>query len=347
LPVHVAQERRPAFDLPIHPEAAPAPLLSVSNLTVELTTDEGTLIANDGATFEVAEGGCLGIVGESGCGKSVAALAVMGLLPRPVARVAGGEIRFAGRDLLGLNDHEMRSLRGREISMIFQEPMSSLNPALTIGDQIIECIHTHERVSAPAARARAHELLRLVRIPAPEARLHDYPHRLSGGMRQRVMIAMAIACDPKLLIADEPTTALDVTIQAQIIDLLRMLREKTRTAIILISHNLGVVAELADEIAVMYAGRVVEKAPARRLFDHPEHPYTIGLLGAIPRSGDSADPLVAIEGMLPDPHSRPPGCSFEPRCPFTRSQCTREAPRLRQVAPDHLTACWSAPLEGA
>ena len=334
-----------AAETPVAQCAPSAPLLSIRDLKVELATDEGTITAIDGVSFDVPPGGCLGIVGESGCGKSVTSLAVMGLLPRPAARVVGGEIRFDGRNLLALDERELRALRGREISMIFQEPMTSLNPAFSIGDQIVECLMTHERIPVAAARSRAVELLRRVRIPAPEARMREYPHRLSGGMRQRVMIAMAIACGPRLLIADEPTTALDVTIQAQIIDLLRLLKEETGAAIILISHDLGVVAELADEIAVMYAGRIVEKAAATRLFDHPEHPYTIGLLGAMPRFGGRDAPLVAVEGMPPDPFSRPPGCSFEPRCPFRRSRCAREAPTLNALSPRHLAACWSAPLD--
>jgi oligopeptide/dipeptide ABC transporter ATP-binding protein len=342
----LAQTASLALDAPPSERSAVAePLLRVSDLRIEFATDDGAVSAIDGVSFDVAEGRCLGIVGESGCGKSVTSLAVMGLLPRASGRITGGSIQFAGRDMLTLGAHEMRSMRGREISMIFQEPMSSLNPAFTIGDQIVECLLTHERIGAAAAGKRALELLRLVRIPAPAARMREYPHRLSGGMRQRVMIAMAIACRPRLLIADEPTTALDVTIQAQIIDLLRMLKEETGTAIILISHDLGVVAELADEVAVMYAGRIVERARADRLFDHPEHPYTIGLLGAIPRLGNAGDPLVSIEGMLPDPSSRPPGCSFEQRCPFRRSRCAKEAPRLGPAGPGHLVACWSAPLE--
>ena len=330
---------------PLYSPADVKPLLSVSGLKVEFATDEGVATAIDGVTFDVPEGGCLGIVGESGCGKSVSSLAVMGLLPRNSARVTAGEILFDGRNLLTAPDHELRAMRGRDISMIFQEPMTSLNPAFTIGDQIVECILTHERISSAAARARALDLLRQVRIPAPEERLKEYPHRLSGGMRQRVMIAMAVACRPRLLIADEPTTALDVTIQAQILDLLRMLKDETGTAIVLISHDLGVVAELADEVAVMYAGRVVERAPTHRLFDHPEHPYTIGLLGAIPRLGSRREALVSIEGKLPDLFSRPSGCSFEPRCPFAQERCATQVPPLLQVEPQHLSACWAAPLE--
>jgi peptide/nickel transport system ATP-binding protein len=329
-----------------NPEPSPAEaLLQVRDLCVEFATEDGAATAVDAVSFDVSEGSCLGIVGESGCGKSVTSLAVMGLLPRGTGRVAGGTIRFAGRDMVTLADHELRAIRGKEVSMIFQEPMSSLNPAFSIGDQIVECLVTHERLSAAAATARALELLRLVRIPAPEARMRDYPHRLSGGMRQRVMIAMAIACKPRLLIADEPTTALDVTIQAQIIDLLRMLKEEIGTAIILISHDLGVIAELADEVAVMYAGRIVERAAVERVFDHPEHPYTIGLLGAMPSLGKAGEPLVSIEGMLPDPMSRPPGCAFEPRCPFRRGRCANEAPSLQSVGARHATACWAAPLE--
>jgi oligopeptide/dipeptide ABC transporter ATP-binding protein len=332
-------------DTALAADGAAAPLLSISDLRVELDTDDGVIAAVDGVTVDLPAGGCLGIVGESGCGKSITALAIMGLLPRPKGRVARGRILFEGRDLTGLPDREMRPMRGRNISMIFQEPMTSLNPAFTIGDQLVEAIVVHERVSAAAGRAHALELLRQVRIPAPEERFFEYPHKLSGGMRQRVMIAMALACRPRLLIADEPTTALDVTIQAQILDLLRMLKDEIGTAILLISHNLGVVAELADQVAVMYAGRVVERAPVHRLFDHPEHPYTIGLLGAVPRLDGRAERLVSIEGMVPDALSRPDGCGFAPRCPFALEKCAASAPPYRPVGPRHESACWAAPLE--
>jgi ABC-type dipeptide/oligopeptide/nickel transport system ATPase component len=261
-------------------------LLEVSGLRTSFRLEEGgEFAAVDGVSFSVSAGRTLGIVGESGCGKSVTSLSIMGLLPKGQGRISAGTVRFEGRDLATLKPDEMRALRGNRMAMIFQEPMTSLNPAFTIGDQLIEGIRAHRDLSAEAARSHAIEMLRRVRIPSPERRIDEYPHKLSGGMRQRVMIAMALACEPKLLIADEPTTALDVTIQAQVLDLMRSLRQETGTAIILITHDLGVVAELADEVVVMYSGRIVERAPVQRLFDHPQHPYTIGLLGSIPIIG--------------------------------------------------------------
>jgi oligopeptide/dipeptide ABC transporter ATP-binding protein len=298
----------------------------------------------DGVSFALEAGRTLGIVGESGCGKSVTALSIMGLVPQPPGRIAGGEILFEGRDLLKLTAAQLRELRGDRISMIFQEPMSSLNPAFTIGDQIAEVLLRHRKYSRKKAKDVAIELLRKVRIPSPERRYDDYPHRLSGGMRQRAMIAMALACSPKLLIADEPTTALDVTIQAQILDLMRLLREETGTAIILITHDLGVVAELADDVAVMYAGRIVEHASVERLFAEPQHPYTIGLLGSIPRLHLEQERLAAIEGQVPGPFAAGTGCRFEPRCPFAVEKCRVEAPLLSDLFPDHKSACWKAPL---
>jgi peptide/nickel transport system ATP-binding protein len=295
-------------------------------------------------SFSLEAGRTLGIVGESGCGKSVSALSIMGLVPRPPGRIAGGEILFEGRDLLKLDAAAMRALRGDRISMIFQEPMSSLNPAFTIGDQIAEVLLQHGKVSRAKAKDRVLEMLHLVRIPSPERRYDDYPHRLSGGMRQRVMIAMALACEPRLLIADEPTTALDVTIQAQILDLMRSLREETGTAIILITHDLGVIAELADDVAVMYAGRIVEHASVARLFAEPQHPYTIGLLGSIPRLHLEQDRLAAIEGQVPGPFSTGAGCRFEPRCPFAIERCRADDPMLLTMEKNHETACWKAPL---
>ena len=267
----------------------------------------------------------------------------MGLVPRPPGRIAGGEIRFEGTDLLELPAAAMRELRGDRISMIFQEPMSSLNPAFTVGEQIVEGILRHRRIGREAAKAHAIEMLRRVRIPSPERRFDDYPHRLSGGMRQRAMIAMALACEPRLLIADEPTTALDVTIQAQILDLMRTLRAETGTAIILITHDLGVVAELADDVVVMYSGRIVERAPVDRLFAEPQHPYTIGLLGSIPQLHLAQDRLAAIEGQVPST-SPVAGCQFHPRCPFAEAQCRREEPALVRLANAHEAACWRAPL---
>ncbi|HEX6979259.1 MAG TPA: ABC transporter ATP-binding protein [Alphaproteobacteria bacterium] len=321
------------------------PLLEVRDLKTYFAGDAGEFRAVDGVSFALAPGRTLGIVGESGCGKSVTALSIMGLVPQPPGRIAGGEIVFEGVDLLKLDRDAMSDLRGNKLSMIFQEPMTSLNPAFTVGDQIVEGIRRHRRIGRAEARAHAIEMLRRVRIPSPERRVDDYPHRLSGGMRQRVMIAMALACDPKLLIADEPTTALDVTIQAQILDLMRKLREEMGTAIILITHDLGVVAELAHDVVVMYAGRIVEKAPVARVFEEPQHPYTIGLLGSIPKLHVVQDRLAAIEGTVPNPLSMPIGCRFSPRCPFATDRCRREAPPLVEVKPDHHAACWRVPLE--
>ncbi|HZQ62483.1 MAG TPA: ABC transporter ATP-binding protein [Casimicrobiaceae bacterium] len=319
-------------------------VLEVRNLRTAFATDSGEFTAVDGVSFSVEAGRTLGIVGESGCGKSVTALSIMGLVPQPPGRIVGGEILFQGRDLLKLDAQEMRELRGNEVSMIFQEPMTSLNPAFPVGEQIAEVLLRHRRIGAKEARQQAIEMLRRVRIPTPERRFHDYPHRLSGGMRQRVMIAMALACGPKLLIADEPTTALDVTIQAQILELMRVLREETGTAIILITHDLGVVAEIADEVAVMYAGRVVEYAPVQKLFADPQHPYTIGLLGSIPRLHGEQQRLAVIEGQVPSPGTRVAGCRFHPRCPFRVRRCVADDPPLASVHPDQRAACWRAPL---
>jgi oligopeptide/dipeptide ABC transporter ATP-binding protein len=299
----------------------------------------------DGVSFSVEAGRTLGIVGESGCGKSVTSLSIMGLLPKGQGRISAGSVVFEGRDLATLKPEEMRSLRGNRMAMIFQEPMTSLNPAFTIGQQLIEGIRCHQNVTAEQAREHAIDMLRLVRIPSPEQRIDEYPHKLSGGMRQRVMIAMALSCRPKLLIADEPTTALDVTIQAQVLDLMRSLREETGTAIVLITHDLGVIAELADDVVVMYAGRVVERAPVTQLFAMPQHPYTIGLLGSIPKMHGEQDRLNAIEGQVPTPMSQTSGCRFAPRCPFAVAQCKEDVPLLREVATGHEAACWRAPLE--
>jgi peptide/nickel transport system ATP-binding protein len=321
------------------------PLLAVEDLRVTFAGDDGrTTLAVDGVGFSLQRGRTLGIVGESGCGKSVTSLSIMGLLPRQTAHVTG-EVRFAGIDLVGSPDRTLRDLRGDRLAMIFQEPMTSLNPSYTVGDQIAEAVIRHRGASPREARAHAIEMLRHVRIPSPEQRVDDYPHHLSGGMRQRAMIAMALACDPELLIADEPTTALDVTIQAQILDLMRRLREETGTAIILITHDLGVVAELCDDIVVMYAGQVVERAPVDVLFARPQHPYTVGLLGSIPRLDHRRDQLAAIDGTVPDMTAPPPGCRFAQRCPFADEQCRRESPPVVDVAPGHISRCWKAPLE--
>ena len=321
------------------------PLLDVRGLVTEFHSSEGVFKAVDGVSFSVSRGETLGIVGESGCGKSVTSLSVMGLIPRPPGKIPAGEIVFEGRDLLTLSARQMRDVRGNDISMIFQEPMTSLNPVYTVGQQIMEGILLHEDISEADARARAIEMLRLVRIPSPEGRVDDYPHQMSGGMRQRVMIAMALACNPKLLIADEPTTALDVTIQAQILDLMRDLRERTGTAIMLITHDLGVIAELADRVVVMYAGKVVEEARVGDLFTDPQHPYTLGLLGSIPKMDVDEVRLATIEGSVPNPYNMPAGCKFNPRCPFADDKCRQEVPALIEVKPGHKVACWKAPLE--
>ena len=320
-----------------------APLLELRQLSVSFATDDGTVRAVDGIDLALQRGRTLGLVGESGCGKSVTSLAVMGLLPPENSKVSG-EVHFEGRDLLKIAVHELRDLRGARLAMIFQEPMTSLNPSYTIGNQIVEVIQRHQGLDGAAAKARAIEMLKLVRISSPEKRFDDYPHKLSGGMRQRAMIAMALACGPQLLIADEPTTALDVTIQAQILDLMRGLRRDTGTAIILITHDLGVVAEMADDVAVMYAGQIVERASVASLFARPEHPYTVGLLGSIPRLDGKRERLPSIEGRVPDMTQPPDGCRFAARCPFVETACRAEAPALIEVAPGHLSRCRRAPL---
>jgi peptide/nickel transport system ATP-binding protein len=319
-------------------------LLDVRALKTFFQVEGGEVPAVDGVSFSIDPGRTLGIVGESGCGKSVTALSIMGLVPRPPGRIAGGEILFDGVDLLQLSTAALRELRGDRISMIFQEPMTSLNPVLTVGEQIVEGILRHRTMSRYAAKELAIEMLRMVHISSPEQRFGDYPHRLSGGMRQRVMVAMALACKPKLLIADEPTTALDVTIQAQILDLMRTLREETGTAIILITHDLGVVAELADDVVVMYAGRIVERATVAALFAEPQHPYTVGLLGSIPKLDIEQDRLAAIEGQVPNPLAPVAGCRFHPRCPFVIERCRQQDPPLVDLGSGHESACLRAPL---
>jgi len=324
---------------------SPAPaLLEVRGLRTTFKSERGEVRAVDGVDFRLERGRTLGIVGESGCGKSVTALSIMGLVPQPPGRIAGGEVLFEGEDLLKCAPQRMRDLRGDKLAMIFQEPMTSLNPAFTVGDQVAETILRHRKASPAQARAQAIEMLRRVRIPSPERRALDYPHQLSGGMRQRVMIAMALACNPQLLIADEPTTALDVTIQAQILELMRTLRAELGTAIVLITHDLGVIAELADEVLVMYAGQVIERCAAGRLFAEPQHPYTVGLLGSIPRLHLEQERLSAIEGFVPDAAALPAGCRFEPRCPFAIDRCREEIPPLAEVSRGHHAACWRAPL---
>ncbi len=321
------------------------PLLRISGLRTVFRGSLGEVAAVDGVDLDVARGRTLGIVGESGCGKSVLSLSVMRLVAHP-GRIAAGRIELDGTNLPDLPDAAMRDIRGGRVAMIFQEPMTSLNPVHTVGFQIIEAMRVHDRrASAAELRERAVAALARVRIPAPARRMEDYPHQLSGGMRQRVMIAMALACRPELLIADEPTTALDVTVQAQILDLLRELQAETGMAIILITHDLGVVAEMADEIAVMYAGRVVERASAAAIFADPQHPYTLGLLGSIPRLDEDRERLLAIEGTVPPPFALPPGCRFAPRCPFADAGCEAAIPALAEVAPGHLVACRRAPVE--
>ena len=325
--------------------SASDPLLEIENLKVIFHGDRGSAThAVDGLDLAIQRGQTLGLVGESGCGKTATALSVMGLLPKASAEVSG-RIRFDGAELLSLPDRAMRNLRGDRLAMIFQEPMTSLNPSYSIGEQIAESLVRHRGLSRGEARARTVELLRLVKIPSPEQRVDDYPHRLSGGMRQRAMIALALACDPELLIADEPTTALDVTIQAQILALMRELKASTGIAIILITHDLGVVAEICDHVAVMYAGEIVEYAPVGALFATPQHPYTIGLLGSIPRLDVKAEELAAIEGMVPSLAELPAGCRFAPRCPFVWERCRQALPPLAVVGPDHRSRCIRAPLE--
>jgi peptide/nickel transport system ATP-binding protein len=321
-------------------------LLSVRDLKTHFFNADGITRAVDGVSLEVRAGETLGIVGESGCGKSVTALSVMRLLPEKLARSVGGEILFEGKDLLTLDEAAMREIRGNRIAMIFQEPVTSLNPLLRVGEQIAEALRIHTGADRHTARLKAAEMLRLVRIPDAERRLDDYPHRFSGGMRQRVMIAMALSCNPKVLIADEPTTALDVTIQAQILDLMRDLRERLGTAMILITHDLGVVAETADRVVVMYAGRKVEEAETDELFDNPGHPYTRGLLGSIPKLDQAAkgerQRLTEIKGMVPSLARLPPGCAFAPRCGYATDECRAAYPPLEMRRPDHWVACWHA-----
>ena len=310
------------------------------DLSVRFDTDDGTVHAVDRLSFALDEGQVLGVVGESGCGKSVSVMSLLRLLP-PTAHVTGSA-EFDGVDLLSAPLSHVRRVRGREIAFVFQEPMTSLNPAFRVGNQIGEVLRRHLGLGRADARRRAIELLDLVRIPAPDRRVDEYPHQLSGGMRQRVMIAMALACDPKVLIADEPTTALDVTIQAGILDLLRDIRERLGTAIILITHNLGVVADIADRVIVMYAGRKAEEAPVHELFARPQHPYTIGLLGAVPRPGgaDSQGRLQEIPGRVPSLAQLPSACAFAPRCPRADDRSRSQVPELREVRPDHLVACF-------
>jgi len=327
---------------------ATAPVLQVDDLRTHFFTKDGITRAVDGVSFQVKPGETLGIVGESGCGKSVTALSILRLLPARLGRTVGGSVRFDGRELLSLEEGEMREIRGNRIAMIFQEPMTSLNPVLTIGDQIAEAVVIHQRKSRAEAMARAVEMLRLVRIPDPERRVLDYPHQFSGGMRQRAMIAMALSCNPRLLIADEPTTALDVTIQAQILKLMVELKSEIGAAIMLITHDLGVVAETCQRVIVMYAGRVVEEADIYELFDRPLHPYTRGLMASIPRlKKEGARRLSEIPGIVPNLREPILGCAFAPRCPVATERCRHEAPTLESKGADHRVACFVAEGAGA
>ncbi|WII72220.1 ABC transporter ATP-binding protein [Bdellovibrio sp. 22V] len=317
-------------------------LLDVQNLKTRFKTDEGSFLAVDGVNFSVKKGQTLGIVGESGCGKSVTSLSVMRLIQKP-GNIESGKVMFKGKDLLEASDSQMRSIRGNEIAMIFQEPMTSLNPVYTIGDQIEEAILLHQKdLNKQQARERAIEMLRKVGIPAPEKRFHEYPHQLSGGMRQRVMIAMAISCNPELLIADEPTTALDVTIQAQILDLMRKLQKDFNAGMILITHDLGVVAEMCQEVAVMYAGRIVEFGTVEDIFYRPKHPYTKGLLDSIPHfeTGHKLDQLRTIKGMVPSLYNLPVGCRFADRCPYAQDDCRASYPNIENLRGIHKVACF-------
>ena len=317
-------------------------LLDVQGLTTAFMTGRGEITAIEEVSFSLKEGEILGIVGESGSGKSVTALTIMGLLPQPPARIAAGKVLFQGQELTKLSSREMQRIRGPGIAMIFQEPMTSLNPVFSIGDQIMETIRAHENLPAATLRKRAIDMLDKVGIPSAARRLDDYPHQMSGGQRQRVMIAIALACNPKLLIADEPTTALDVTIQAQILDLLMDLRDEFRMAIMIITHNMGVIAETADRVLVMYAGRVIEEAPVARIFDHPVHPYTRGLLECVPSITEDRARLIAIPGTLPDPARRPPGCRYSVRCRYAQPSCSEALPPLILEEADHWAACLRA-----
>ena len=317
------------------------PLLEVRNLKVEFRTRKQALTAIHDVSFDVFPATTLGIVGESGCGKSVTATSLLRLLPRETSRVCPGSVvRLHGKDLLEMSDREFRQIRGNKISMIFQDPMTALNPVYTIGDQLIEMLTAHRHMKRSEAFERGVEMLEKMGIPSPRQRMKEYPHQLSGGMRQRVMIAMALSCDPELLIADEPTTALDVTIQAQILELMGKLKEQFHTAIMLITHDMGVIAEMAEEVMVMYAGEVVEYAPVTELFDHPRHPYTQGLLRSIPRLDQDAQELYTIEGTVPGLNEMPEGCRFAGRCPYATEHCRASAPPLREAAPGIKVRCW-------
>lgn len=315
-------------------------LVEVKGLQTYFYTEDGVVKAVDGVDFEIYKGETLGVVGESGCGKSVTSLSIMRLIPDPPGKIVGGDILFQGESLLKKSEAEMRKIRGNEISMIFQEPMTSLNPVYTVGDQIAEAIILHQKVSKKEALERAVEMLRKVGIPLPEQRVNEYPHQLSGGMRQRVMIAMALSCNPKLLIADEPTTALDVTIQAQILELMNELKNDFEASIMMITHDLGVIAEVSDRVAVMYAGKVVEYSDVTSIFKNPKHPYTWGLLKSIPRLDETTDRLMNIKGVVPNPLFFPDGCKFHTRCPFADEKCRKEEPPIEEIEERHQVRCW-------
>jgi oligopeptide/dipeptide ABC transporter ATP-binding protein len=318
------------------------PLLSVKNLKTAFKTREGSFLAVDGISFDVSAGEVLGLVGESGCGKSVTALSILRILPDPPGKVVGGEVMFEGKDLLKASEREMRAVRGGRIGMVFQEPMTSLNPVFTVGDQVAEALMVHKGMNREQALGRTAELFDLVGLPEPASQLGSYPHQLSGGMRQRVMIAMAISCGPSLIIADEPTTALDVTIQAQILQLLDRIRHEFGTAVILITHDLGIIAQMADRVAVMYAGRIVESAKTDDIFYDPLHPYTEGLLASIPKPGEKLHRLKAIPGMVPKLTELPHGCKFLPRCPYAKPEYAEAEPELIEVKPGHFVRCFKA-----
>lgn len=316
-------------------------LLEVRDLKTHFYTDDGVVRAVNGISFTVDAQETLGIVGESGCGKTVTALSILRLIPEPPGKIIGGKVLFQGRDLLSVGSQEMCEIRGAKIGMVFQDPMTSLNPVLTIGEQITEALELHLEMEPKDTRKKAVELLQLVGIPEPGERVDDYPHLFSGGMRQRAMIAMALACNPYLLIADEPTTALDVTIQAQVIDLVKRLKEETGLAVVWITHDLGIIAGLADRVLVMYAGYIVESAEVKDLYTDPRHPYTLGLLGTIPRLDDDArTPLTPIDGVPPDLINLPSGCPFHPRCPYATPRCLHSMPEPRKVQDEHVVACW-------
>jgi oligopeptide/dipeptide ABC transporter ATP-binding protein len=326
---------------PTAPRATGAPLLEVKDLRTWLFTKWGVVKAVDGVSFTLSEGETLGLVGESGCGKSMTALSILKLQPRPAGRIVGGQVLLRGQDLVPKSEREMRAIRGRDISMILQDPMQSLNPVFTVGDQIAEAFRIHQGLQGRALWERARDMLSRVKIPSPDVRMRAYPHQMSGGMRQRVVGAISLACRPAVLIADEPTTSLDVTIQAQYLRLLNRLQEEMGLALIFITHDFGIVAKMCDRVAVMYAGRIVESAPVRELFNHPQHPYTVALLSSVPRVDEKIDRLTSIEGQPPPLHGLPAGCPFAPRCPDARDRCRQHYPPEVAVADGHRVSCWN------